>query len=65
MTAPTAKSSPDYSEPTKIAAGERALAHAVEWLTTRRGDAAVVPELHVDRVKASLLASDTPGYLKG
>jgi hypothetical protein len=62
VSTPTAKPLWNYSEPTKIAAREQALAHAVELLTIRRGDAAIVPEHHVDRVKAALLASDTAGY---
>jgi hypothetical protein len=62
MSAQTANALPNYSEPTKIAAREQALAHAVELLTIRRRDAAIVPEHHVDQVKASLLASETPGY---
>lgn len=50
-----------YTEPTKIAARTQALSHAVELLTTRRGDAAIVPADYVERVKARLLASEILG----
>ncbi|RXH31127.1 hypothetical protein XH99_11035 [Bradyrhizobium nanningense] len=62
MNTPTEKPLPNYKEPTKIAVREQALGHAVELLTSRRECAAVVPEDHVGRVRASLLTSDTAGY---
>lgn len=40
-----------YSQPSKIEARQRSLAHAVEILTTRRADAAVVPRDYVRRVQ--------------
>jgi hypothetical protein len=54
-------SHPSYSEPTKIAARTQSLTHAVELLTTRREDAAIVPADHVTRVRDHLLASKIHG----
>ena len=50
-----------YNQPTKVAVRKASLTHAVELLTSRREAAAVVPEDHVRRIRASLLESDTYG----
>lgn len=52
------KPQPKYDQPTKKVARERSLSHAVELLTSRREDAAIVPKDYVNRVKAALLTSD-------
>jgi len=54
-------SSPSYDQPTKKLARLQSLQHAVELLTTRREDAAIVPGDHPSRIKASLATSDTRG----
>jgi hypothetical protein len=47
-----------YNQPTKVAARREALAHAVQLVSSRRSDAALVPEDYVNRVRQRLLASD-------
>ena len=63
MTKPTSTPSPtaSYDQPTKQQARTVALTHGVEVLTARREAAAIVPAAYVDRVRAAVLASDTPG----
>jgi hypothetical protein len=46
-----------YSEPEKVLARQLALQYAVELLTSRRDEAAVVPQDYVDRVHDVLLAN--------
>lgn len=49
---------PSYNQPSKNAARVLSLTHAVELLTSRREDAAIVSADHVERVREALLASD-------
>lgn len=47
-----------YNQPTKNMARRRSLAHAVELLTTRRQEAAIVPADYPSRIKAAFAESD-------
>ncbi|CAO3416982.1 hypothetical protein [Azospirillum argentinense] len=55
---------PTFRQPTKAAAREASLKHAVELLTSRRSAAAIVPEKYVSKVRDELLKSDTHGYAR-
>jgi hypothetical protein len=46
-----------YSQPQKKLARKKALEHAIEVLTTRRCNAAVVPKNYVTKVRSELMAA--------
>jgi hypothetical protein len=61
MTPGPKKPGASYGQPTKQLARELALTHAVELVTSRRDDAAIVPANHPERIREALSKSDVPG----